>query len=253
MPTVQAINIAPVKSLGLLHPQTVSVGETGVIGDRRFCVEDELGKMLTQRQVGKMVQVRAQYHRKPESLRLVFPDGRVVEGTPVLGKPTQIKIGSREVPGRAVEGDWSAALSDYCGRPARLVQVNASHHYQDLYPVSLLSQASVDELSRRSNGQTRFDARRFRPTFLLEGCRPHEEDSWEGRTVRIGEQLRLRIAARDPRCVITRLNPDTGERDADTLSLILDYRPDPTGIYFGVYATVEQPGLVSIGDEITLV
>lgn len=252
MPTIQAINIAPVKSLGLIHPETVSVSETGIVEDRRFCVVDEQGKMLTQRQVGKMVQVRAEYHREPETLRLTFPDGRIVEGTPVLGEPAHTKIGSRQVPGHVVEGDWSVALSDFCGRPVRLTKVAESEHYQDLYPVSLLSQASVDELSRRSNGQTRFDARRFRPTFLLEGCRPQEEDSWEGRTARIGEQLRLRIVARDPRCVITRLNPDTGERDADTLSLILDYRPDPTGIYFGVYATIEQPGTVSIGDEITL-
>ena len=38
--TLQALNIAPVKSLGLCHPTTVHIGETGIVEDRRFHVID---------------------------------------------------------------------------------------------------------------------------------------------------------------------------------------------------------------------
>lgn len=259
MPTLQAINIAPVKSLGLLQPRSVTVGQSGVAEDRLFCVVDEQGRMVTQRQIGEMVQVRAEYRREPalrgiegaESLRLVFPDGSVVEGAPRLRERDETKVWGRLVPGRVVDGDWSAALSDFCGKPLRLVRADAAPHYLDEFPVSLLSGASVDELARRSDGSVAFDARRFRPTLLITGAKPHEEDTWLGRTVRIGASLRLRVVARDPRCAITTHDPDTGERDVDTLGLILSYRPDPKAAYFGVYATVEQPGAVSVGDKVT--
>jgi uncharacterized protein YcbX len=63
----------------------------------------------------------------------------------------------------------------------------------------------------------------------------------------------LRIVARDPRCAITALDPDTGRRDFDTLRLILGYRPSARAAYLGVYAVVDQPGTVSVGDPVAVV
>jgi uncharacterized protein YcbX len=55
----------------------------------------------------------------------------------------------------------------------------------------------------------------------------------------------------DPRCAQTTINPQTGQRDVDTLRAISSYRPSPDRrIYFGVYATVEQPGMVKVGDRV---
>ena len=62
----------------------------------------------------------------------------------------------------------------------------------------------------------------------------------------------MRLIARDPRCAITTLDPSTGNRDFDTLRLILSYRPSVRAAYFGVYGVVESPGTVSVGDEVTL-
>ena len=73
--TLQALNIAPVKSLGLCHPQTVHVSEEGIIEDRRFHVIDAAGRLMTQRQISRMVQVKAEYQLDPERLSLTFPDG----------------------------------------------------------------------------------------------------------------------------------------------------------------------------------
>ena len=60
--------------------------------------------------------------------------------------------------------------------------------------------------------------------------------------------MRLRVVARDPRCAITTRDPETGERDIDTVRLILSYRPSPRAAYFGVYGMVERAGEVSLGD-----
>ena len=99
-----------------------------------------------------------------------------------------------------------------------------------------------------------FDPRRFRPNFLLAGCAPHDEDYWLGGIIAIGPQLRLRLTAPDPRCNITAVNPDTGNRDYDTPRLLRAYRPSNRGApYFGIYAIVETPGPASIGDDVKII
>lgn len=258
MISVEAINIAPVKSLGLVHLDRVQVSPVGIIEDRRFHLTDGRGGLLTQRQAGKLVQVKAAYQDEPEWLTLRFPNLDSLEGSLELGEAVVTTMWGRDVPGRLVLGDWSAALTDYCQHPVQLVRSDHPGQCYDEYPVSLLSQASVEllgellgeVLGKMSGSVADFDSRRFRPTFLLTGCQPHEEDTWIGHVIRIGDDLAIRVVARDPRCTITTHNPDTGETDIDTLRLILSYRPSPVAPYFGVYGLVERPGAVSVGDEV---
>jgi uncharacterized protein YcbX len=61
------------------------------------------------------------------------------------------------------------------------------------------------------------------------------------------------MVAPDPRCAITTLDPETGERDFDVPRLILSYRPSDRSPYFGVYGTVETAGTVSVGDAVEFV
>lgn len=248
---IKSINIAPVKSLGLVHPQAVHIDSRGIREDRRFHLIDGDGRLLTQRQLGRLVQVRVDYQMEPERLALRFPDGSRIEGTPELGEPVTTSIFGRLVAGRMVTGRWSEALYQFCGRSVTLVQSDEPGQCYDEYPLSIVSQASVEELGRQSAVTGALDHRRFRPNFLVGGCLPHEEDSWIGGSLRIGNSLTLRIVARDPRCAITTHDPDTGEQDMDTLRLILSYRPDPKAAYFGMYGIVERPGDVSLGDIVT--
>jgi hypothetical protein len=159
----------------------------------------------------------------------------------------------RQVAGREVTGPWAEALSGFCGSPVRLVKSDSPGASYDEYPVSLLSQASVDLMGEQPASGRKFEGRRFRPNFLIDGCSPHEEDSWLGGVVQIGAELRLRMVAPDPRCAITTLDPDTGERDFDVPRLLLSYRPSARAPYFGVYGAVESTGTVSVGDAVELV
>jgi hypothetical protein len=117
-------------------------------------------------------------------------------------------------------------------------------------PVTIMSSASVARLAREA-GLASVDARRFRSLFELDGCTEHEEDGWEGRSVRIGEAL---VEVGDPviRCAVTTRDPDTGERDLDTLRLIKSYRGQgPDGeIYFARYGRIVEPGRVRVGDAV---
>ncbi len=264
MITVESIYISPVKSLGLLEPDAVQVGTSGITEDRRLYLIVENGAVLTQRQMGHLVKVQAHYDSKSEELTLRFPrvsseDSEKTGGAEAqdaltgvirLGGPVVSNMWGRQVPGRIVEGDWSQALSDFCGQPVRLVQSDLPGQCYDEYPVSLVSQASLDFLGKQCGDSHTFESKRFRPNFLLGGCEPHQEDDWIGEIIRLGPDLVIQVIARDPRCDITAHNPETGERDIDTLRLILSYRPNVRAPYFGVYGVVVRPGVVSVGDQV---
>lgn len=249
--TVEAIHMAPVKSLGLAHPDTVHVERRGIASDRRLYLIDLQGRMVTQRMIGPLVQVTPQYRSEPEWLDLHFPDGMRLSGPLELGEEVITPIWGRYVRGRMLHGQWNRALSAFCGEDVRLVRSDEPGQCYDEFPISLVSQASLTHLSRQAGDAVAFDSRRFRPNFVLHGCTPHEEDGWLGRVIQIGPELRLHILARDPRCVMTTLDPNTGHRDVDTLRYILGYRPNPVAAYFGVYGIVEHPGRVTIGDAVS--
>ena len=253
MRSVKAIHIAPVKSLGLTYPNTVHVSPRGIVEDRRLHLISSNGRLLTQRETGRLVQVKSEYCADPEWLRLSFPDGASMEGTLEPGEPIVTRIFGRNVPGHVLTGDWSSALSDFCQEYVSLVRSDRPGQCYDEYSVSIMSQASVQKLSEQPGSTMTPDSRRFRPNFLLEGCEAHEEDAWLGGLIQIGSELRLRVVARDPRCAITTHDPTTGEHDVDTLRLTLGYRPSPRAAYFGVYGIVEQPGSISLGDIVTTV
>ena len=252
MKSVKAIHVAPVKSLGLAYPDTVHVGPRGILEDRRLHLIRSNGRLLTQREMGHLVQVKSEYCADPEWLRLSFPDGASLEGPLESGEPVVTRIFGRNVPGHVISGDWSITLSDFCQEVVSLVMSDRPGQCYDEYPISIMSQASVQKLSEQPGPTMTPDGRRFRPNLLIEGCEAHEEDTWLGGLIQIGSELRLRIVARDPRCAITTHDPTTGEHDIDTLRIILSYRPSPRAAYFGVYGIVEQPGSVSLGDIVTI-
>ena len=138
------------------------------------------------------------------------------------------------------------------GRDLRLVRVEDGPSWaRTRWRCRLLAEASLAELQRRCALPDTPEPRRFRPTLLLRGGEPHEEDAWVGQRVQAGNAV-LRVVRLDPRCSLTTRNPETGDRDMDTLRLIASYRP-PDGdkqIYFGVYADVEAPGIVRVGDSV---
>jgi uncharacterized protein YcbX len=116
--------------------------------------------------------------------------------------------------------------------------------------MSMLSLGSVEEVSSRADLPEPLDPRRFRNTLLIEGTTAHEEDSWVGRDVRVGSAV-LRVAERDQRCSLITKNPDSGERDMDTLRVLTSYRRQDDGeVCLGVYADVVEPGDVAVGDPV---
>jgi uncharacterized protein len=248
--TVSRLTITPVKGLALVDRDEVDLTANGVPENRRFFLVDERGKKLSGLRDGPLFGVRAHTDADGSRLRLELPDGRVLDEPVELGERTWAAFWDRPVHGDVVEGPFASALSELLGAPVRLVRADDPGGAVDDSPVSLLSEASLEELARQS-GKDAVDGRRFRMLVHVGGTRPHEEDEWLDREVRIGETV-VRITKRDARCRMTTRNPDTGVKDFDTLKAIKDYRGlfDGKSIPFGVYGAVVVPGRIRVGDVV---
>lgn len=252
MLTVSRLSITPVAGLHLAHPDEVRVNYHGVADDRRFLIlSADDGRIFDGTKLGTLVQIRAELRHDPEHLSLTFPDGSVAAAEVALDAPMMVTIHGRDFSARPVIGPWADALSTYAERELQLIRVERRDDALDRHPVSIVSTASVEELGRHLEPSGDVDARRFRMLVEVAGARPHEEDEWLDRDVRIGEAV-VRVNALDARCVITTQDPDTGLRDIPTLHIIKSYRGIRDGHHldFGVYADVVEPGVLRVGDAI---
>jgi uncharacterized protein YcbX len=248
---ISKISVTPVRCFRLEHPDAVELTEHGVVEDRRFYLADGDGRRLRSSLTAWPVVVSAEYDLDREELRMRFPDGDEVDGSALgLGETIRSDFSGREVEARVVDGPWTELLSELAGHQVRVARPPEPGMCQAA-PVTLVSTASVQRLAREA--ATTVDDRRFRMLFALDGCSEHEEDEWEGRQLRVGDAT-LTVGGPIPRCAVTTRDPDTGERDLDTLALIRGYRGVRNGeaIDFGVYATVTAPGRISVGDPVEL-
>ena len=252
MPTVARLSITPVKSLLLHHPEEILLEPFGVAADRRFYLIREDGRLLAGLHHGPLALVRADWepeHRPPHARP--SRTGRSSTADVALGEQVLTDFWGHRVEGRLVEGPWAEALSRSPGGRSGSSRRTSPAGAVDVEPLTLVSSESVAELARRVGLATRGRAAASACCFEIDGCDPHEEDTWAGRHVRIGEAV-IEIGGPVPRCATTTRDPDTGKRDLDTLREIAAYRGKRDGkkIDFGVYASVVGPGRVRVGDAL---
>lgn len=248
---IARLAIAPVKGLGLVHPEEALLGRNGVRNDRRFYLVDPDGRLVNNKTCGELMQVRPDVSPDADRLTLAFPSGDDVAGDVGLGDAVETSFYGRPVAGRYVEGPWSDAISEHAGRPLRLVRTDEPGAAIDrVHVVSLISDGSLRALAREA-GVDPVDGRRFRMTVELEGCAEHVEDSWIGGAVEVGE-ARIRVTGPVGRCVVTTRNPDTGESDLDTLGTLAGYRTLVEGRSFGcgVCGDVIAEGTIRVGNSL---
>jgi uncharacterized protein YcbX len=252
---VSWIQLTPVKGLAIGQVDEVDVLEHGLRGDRRFFLVDERNRIVNSKGRRSPLQlVHASYDEEPKVLSMRLADGTEVSGEANEGAEVVAVFPRRELPARRVEGPWDAALSQVLGMPVRLVV--PPHGAADRGRsggATLLAETSLAAIAGVL-GVEQVDRRRFRMNFGIEGLDAHEEDSWIGRRVKVGDAVVI-PQGNVGRCAITTQNPETGKADLDTLKALADYRREvetTEPLPFGVYAAVAEPGRVRVGDPITL-
>ena len=114
----------------------------------------------------------------------------------------------------------------------------------DFASISINSHASLRALSERVG--LPLSPLRWRGNIWLDDLEPWAEHSWVSQQFRIGSVL---FEGVEPvvRCLATTANPQTGERDADTLGALNDGWNHQN---FGLYARVIESGKISIEDTL---
>ncbi len=247
------ISIAPVKSLGLVHPEEIELGRHGVAGNRRFWLVDEDGRLFNNKRYGPLVLIRPDWDEDSRTLALTLPDGERVKGVVELGEPVEAEMYEHPHPSRRVVGPWEEAISRVAGQPLTLLW--AEDHATDRGyrggDVSLVSRASLERLREEGGADRPADGRRFRMLLEIDGVGAHEEDEWLGTQVQVGHAV-LVLNGDIGRCVVTSHDPDTGVTDFDTLGTLARYRREGRNepLPFGVYGAVALPGRVRVGDAV---
>jgi uncharacterized protein YcbX len=250
---VSGLATTPVKSTRIAPVQSIDLDELGARGNRSFCVIDAAGRMLNAKRQAKLQSVCSSYDPETGRLALEFPDGSRVEHTVEYGTELSIRFFSHVSNARLLVGPWAQALSDHIGTPLRLVEPEVGVDRGADGSVSVISRASLAHFAQVAEKES-VDPRRFRMLIEIDGVGPYAEDSWIGRTLRIGSAV-VSINGNVGRCLVTGLDPETGVRTLPTLDLLGSYRTtvDTTEpLPFGVFGSVVSPGTVSIGDPITV-
>jgi uncharacterized protein YcbX len=128
--------------------------------------------------------------------------------------------------------------------PARIVSADRGMTDSDFPSVSILSLASLADLSARMGHDLSPD--RWRGNLWIDGLQPWAEWDLVGRSLRIGA-AELQVRERITRCRATSADPMTGRIDVDTLAgLRAAYGHED----FGLYAVVTRGGAIRPGDPV---
>lgn len=220
----------PVKSMLGEECCEVDLEARGFHGDRLFAVRDADGKLGSGKNTRRFRLMDGLFgfsaRHAGEWPEIAFPGGRLLRGD---------------------DPQVHEALSSALGIPVTLVREAGIAHFDD-GPVHLVTTAALEWL-RLQLPESRIDERRFRPNIVV--AVPDDgnpEQSWIGRTLRIGADATLRITSPTERCRMTTLAQGDLPEDAKVLrSLAQDAHAQ-----FGVYAEVVKRGRVAAGDPVML-
>lgn len=275
---ISELRIYPIKSLGGISVTEAVVEERGFRYDRRFMLvqpgEDETWDFITQRSNYHMALVDVAieddtltvWHRHhPDNVLTIPLTGPTTESAETL----RVNIwDSKGVSAIAVSSEADRWFSRVLGLECRLVympnttrrEVDPAYAHQDDvvsfadgYPYLLIGQASLDDLNQRlPMSSPRIDMLRFRPNLVVSGSSPYDEDAWQ--EFRIADMTFYGVKP-CARCVLTTIDPATGQKGSEPLKTLATYRQWKHKILFGqnVLPSPEATGVVRVGQTIEVI
>ncbi|MTI03197.1 MOSC domain-containing protein [Roseibium sp. RKSG952] len=234
----------PIKSHGResLDDVTLIPGQT-MPGDRVWAVAHEASKAD-----GSEWVPCANFSRGAKAPQLMAISARLEGDTVTLSHPKQPDLSFDPDTQQDMFLNWVTPLmpADRAAS-ARIIRAPGRGMTDSDFPsISLCNMASHRAVEQKL-GQN-LSINRWRGNIWFDGLPLWEEFDWPGRDIRIGETL-LRVRERITRCLATTANPETGERDADTLGALRAWEHQD----FGVYAEVIEGGKIEIGNKVEVI
>jgi uncharacterized protein len=255
------------------------ITERGLLGDRAYALVDGSdGKVASAKNPRKWSQLfdfRAAFVDPPDAgaklapVRITLPDGTLVTSeqsdlNQILSRALNREVtldaterGHREVVESTFPNPWTPKAEEYWPDMEGLDYRDTVTDFNlpegtffDCAVVHLLTTATVDRL-RELYPEGRFEVRRFRPNIVVEtasGVKDFVENGWIGRTLAIGDAVRLSITGPCPRCVMTTLPQGDLAKDPGILRTAAQHNHANVGLY----ASVVRGGPVRRADPISL-
>ncbi|HEU5030950.1 MAG TPA: MOSC N-terminal beta barrel domain-containing protein [Spirillospora sp.] len=284
--TIAGVWRHPVKSMAPepLAEAALTAGG-GVLGDRAWALRDERrGVIADARTLPALLDAEARYTRPPTPAEPGPPVEITVPGhAPVGSADPDVHERLSAALGREVtlwprlpagedahyrrlppeDGDWDRYLreffdvADAADVPdlSRLPEAVTTHQtipgtYFDAFPLHLITDVTLRTLGGL-NGGGPAAVRRFRPNLLIavpgDDSGPYPELAWAGRRLRAGTAV-LRVTVPTPRCVMISHPAGGLPRDRELLRAVHREAAHDAG----VYAAVEEPGVLRPGDRVEL-
>ncbi|WP_308797771.1 MOSC domain-containing protein [Agromyces silvae] len=255
---VSELLVTATKGFALHSVPSIEVDRTRIVGNREFFLVDVDDYLYSVPRDPVFLSWWTAFDRSAGTFSIGHGT-RVVASAPIEHPdPVGVfRLDDRTVQAWPCPGPWDAILSTLAGRDLRLVQCAGTEGGHDVYPVTVVSTASLAALGTERDG-TPVDPRRFRLNLTLDlGGTPFIEDAWEGREIAVGT-CRLRVRESVPRCLAVEHRPADGDRALQMQKRIREVRgatPSRWGpnVPFGCYAEVLQPGIVQLDDPVLLV
>ena len=286
---LQEIGRFPVKSMLGEAPERVTVGESGVAGDRAHALVDiETGKVASAKDPrlwAGLLSFRARYVDPDEAragapVDITLPDGTTVRTDDAdavsrigdaVGRPVSIESkapvdggGQYDyvwdvdglAPDEVVSGSQTGVTDE--GRPLSTMPVAlmAPGTFQDVAPITIMTTAALAAMAQH-HPEGRWEQPRFRSNLVLDVAGGGiVENDWIGRRLTIGSAM-FEVYAATPRCVMTTLPQGDLPRDRQILRTVarenrLEFAGFGIWACLGVYASVVEPGEITLGDPVTL-
>jgi uncharacterized protein len=257
----------PVKSMMGEELNSAEVTKGGVMADRAYALVDRSdGKIASAKNPRKwpLFDFRATLSEPPNTsanappVRITLPDGTIVNSdepdlnqilSNVLKRDVALHSTSPGARTATAEEYWPD-MPDLDHRDTVTEFGLPEGTFFDAAVVHLLTTATLDRL-RALYPQGRFEARRFRPNMVVQTEHREKdfvEDAWIGKTLAIGDAVRLSITGPCPRCVMTTLAQGDLPNDPGILRTPAQHHKANVG----VYASVLQGGKVRRGDSVRL-
>ncbi len=231
----------PIKSHGheAVETVTLSPGQT-MPGDRVWAVAHVASKAD-----GSEWAPCANFSRGAKAPQLMAITARLTGDTVALSHPQRPDLSFQPDTEQDAFLEWVKPLmpADRAAS-ARIVRAPGRGMTDSDFPsVSLCNMASHRAVQQKLGKE--LSIRRWRGNIWFDGLPLWEESEWLGREVQIGQAV-FHVREQITRCLATTANPNTGERDADTLGALNSWNHQE----FGVYAEVIRGGEIKTGDTV---
>jgi uncharacterized protein YcbX len=268
----------PVKSMLGEELNASEVTDRGLLGDRAYALVDSLdGKVASAKNPRKwprLFEFRAAFAdavlpgTTTPPVRITLPDGTALMSEQVnlngllsdaLGREVTLEEaqrGHREMVNGSSASPWDLKAEEYWPDMEGLDYRDTVTDFElpegtffDAAVIHVLTTATLDRL-RELYPAGRFEVRRFRPNIVVQtasGVTDFAENAWIGRTVHVGDAVRLGIGGPCPRCVMTTLAQGDLPKDSGILRTAAKHNQ----VNVGVYASVLRGGIVRRGDPVT--